>query len=78
MHLDDTINFEIYDYIIINGSSYKFKTVYNKELLFIIKYNSKVIGIYCPVEHHSFVSVVELFKKHLYPNAKIKHLHINK
>lgn len=40
--------------------------------------NYKTIGVYCSAGHHRSVGCVELLKKHLYPNAKVKHLHINR
>lgn len=44
----------------------------------IEKENYKTIGIYCTAGHHRSVALVELLKKYLYPNAEIKHLHINR
>lgn len=43
----------------------------------IEQYNHKKVGVYCRAGHHRSVAITELLKKHLYPNAKIKHLHIN-
>jgi hypothetical protein len=58
------------------GSGFEF--VMNCIVTSIEKNNYKVIGIYCTAGHHRSVGVVELLKKHIYPNAKIKHLHINR
>jgi len=55
---------------------------YDIVMKWIVEYiennNCKVIGIYCRSGHHRSVAVTELLKKHVYPNATIKHLHINR
>lgn len=58
-----------------NASGYQFliyKIVKNIE-----HNNHKKVGIYCRSGHHRAVAIIELLKKHVYPNAKIKHLHIS-
>lgn len=39
---------------------------------------NRIIGIYCTAGHHRSVALVELMKMHLYPGAKITHIHIRK
>jgi len=67
---------EIIQKNIQSGSGFVF--VMNCIVKSIEKNNYKIIGIYCTAGHHRSVAVVELLKKYLYPNAKIKHLHINR
>jgi hypothetical protein len=59
-----------------SGSGFEF--VMNCIVKSIEKNNYKTIGIFCTAGHHRSVACVELLKKNLYPNAKIKHLHINR
>ena len=67
---------EIIQKTIESGKGFEF--VINCIVKSIEEHNYKVIGIYCTAGHHRSVALVELVKKHLYPNAKIKHLHINR
>jgi len=59
-----------------NASGYQF--LVEEIIKNIEKYNYKKVGIFCRAGHHRSVAIVELLKKNLYPNAKIKHLHISK
>jgi len=67
---------EIIQKCIESGSGFEF--VMNCIVKSIEKNNYKTIGIYCSAGHHRSCALIELLKKHLYPNAKIKHLHINR
>ena len=67
---------EIIQKCIESGSGFEF--VMTCIIKAINEKNYKIIGIYCTAGHHRSVAVVELMKKNLYPNAKIKHLHINR
>lgn len=59
-------------------SAHKYDIVMKWIVGYVEHNNSKVIGIYCRTGHHRSVAVTELIKKYVYPNATIKHLHINK
>ena len=67
---------EIIQKCIESGSGFEF--VMTCIVKYIEENNSKIIGVYCTAGHHRSCAVIELLKKHLYPNAKIKHLHINR
>jgi len=67
---------EIIQKCIESGSGFDF--IMNCIINYIEINNSRIIGIYCRSGHHRSVAVVELLKKHIYVNAKIKHLDINK
>lgn len=40
------------------------------------KNNCDNIGVYCRAGHHRSVAVVEMLKKYVYKNARVKHIHI--
>ena len=67
---------EIIQKCIESGSGFEF--VMKCIVKSIEQNNYKTIGVYCTAGHHRSVASVELLKKHLYPNAKVKHLHINR
>lgn len=67
---------EIIQKCIESGSSLEF--VMNCIVKYIEDNYSKIIGVYCSAGHHRSISVIELLKKHLYLNAKVKHLDINR
>jgi hypothetical protein len=67
---------EIIQKCIESGSGFEF--VMGCIIKYVEEHDCKVIGIYCTAGHHRSCAVVELMKKHLYPKATIKHLHINR
>lgn len=67
---------EIIQKCIESGSGFEF--VMRCIIKYIEEHNCKIIGIYCTAGHHRSTAVIELLRKNLYPNAKIKHLHINR
>ena len=67
---------EIVQKCIESGSGFEF--VMGCIIKSIEQNNYKTIGVYCSAGHHRSIACVELLKKHLYPNAKVKHLHINR
>jgi hypothetical protein len=67
---------EIIQKCIESGSGFEF--VMGCIVKSIEQNNYKTIGLYCSAGHHRSPGAIELLKKNLYPNAKIKHLHINR
>lgn len=54
-----------------------FETTIRKIINGIEEKHFRIIGIFCTAGHHRSVALVELIKMHLYPEAKVTHLHIN-
>ena len=56
----------------------EFDEIFNHIIVTIEARNLSIIGVYCKAGHHRSVAIGELLKIHVYKNAKVTHLTINK